>query len=164
MNRITAVTCVFSLALAAASAVSAEPAHSKGTAAVEYFPIPSTGATPLPFSEAVRVGDTLYISGQIGVTPGTLTLVPGGIGAEARQTLDNIKAIVERHGGSMGNLVKCTVFLADIKDWPAFNEVYKGYFQGHFPARSALAASGLAFNARTEVDCIAYLQHKGGAH
>jgi 2-iminobutanoate/2-iminopropanoate deaminase len=125
------------------------------THAQEFFPMPSTGGAPLPFSEAVKVGKTLYVSGQIGVTPGTLVLVPGGIGAESHQVMDNIKAILERHGSSLDQVVKCTVFMADIKEWPAFNEVYRGYFKEHFPARSALAASGLAFNARVEVECLA---------
>jgi 2-iminobutanoate/2-iminopropanoate deaminase len=131
----------------------------KAAAAVspEYYPLPSTGGAPLPFSESVKVGDTLFISGQIGNLPGTLTLAPGGIGPEARQALDNIKAIVERRGSSMAQVVKCTVFLADIKEWPAFNEVYREYFKTNPPARSALAASGLAFNARTEIECIAFV-------
>jgi 2-iminobutanoate/2-iminopropanoate deaminase len=124
----------------------------------DYFPMPSTGGAQqqqLPFSEAVKVGTTLYLAGQIGNLPGTTTLAPGGIIPEARRALDNIKAVVERHGASMNDIVKCTVFLADIKDWPAFNEVYRSYFSNHFPARSALAASGLAFDARVEVDCVA---------
>jgi 2-iminobutanoate/2-iminopropanoate deaminase len=123
----------------------------------DFFPMSSTGGTPLPFSEAVRFGKTLYVSGQIGNQPGTLTLAPGGIAAEARQALENIKSILERHDSSMDQVVKCTVFMADIKEWPAFNEVYRGFFKAHYPARSALAASGLAFNARTEVECISAL-------
>jgi reactive intermediate/imine deaminase len=123
----------------------------------EYYAMPSTGGAPLPFSESVKVGDTLFISGQIGNLPGSLTLAPGGIGPEARRALDNIKAIVEHRGSSMEQIVKCTVFLADIKEWPAFNEVYREYFKTNPPARSALAASGLAFNARTEIECIAFV-------
>jgi 2-iminobutanoate/2-iminopropanoate deaminase len=123
----------------------------------EYNPMPSTGGAPLPFSESVKVGDTLFISGQIGNLPGTLTLAPGGIGPEAQRALDNIKAIVERRGSSMEHVVKCTVFLADIKEWPAFNEVYREYFKTNPPARSALAVNGLAFNARTEIECIAFV-------
>jgi 2-iminobutanoate/2-iminopropanoate deaminase len=123
----------------------------------EFFPMPSIAGTPLPFSEAVRFGKTLYVSGQIGNLPGTLTLASGGIAAEARQALENIKSILERHDSSMDQVVKCTVFMADIKEWPAFNEVYREFFKAHYPARSALAASGLAFNARTEVECIAAL-------
>jgi reactive intermediate/imine deaminase len=119
---------------------------------------------PLPFSESVRVGETLYVSGQIGVVPGTLNLVPGGIGPETHRVMDNIKAVVEKHGSSMDRLVKCTVFLADIKEWPAFNEIYRDYFKANLPARSALAANGLAFNARVEVECIAFVPRKSAAH
>lgn len=108
----------------------------------------------LPFSEMVRYGDTLYLSGQIGIQPGTMKLVPGGTREEARQALENIKASMEAHGYSMSNLIKCTVMLVDIADWPAFNEVYKSFFSGEYPARSAFAASGLALGARVEVDCI----------
>jgi len=98
----------------------------------------------------------LILSGQIGNVPGKLELVPGGIGPEARQALDNIRAILQRHGASMDDVVKCTVFLADIREWPAFNDVYRGYFPRHFPARSALAASGLVLGARVELECAAY--------
>lgn len=125
-----------------------------------YFPMPSTGGAPLPFSEAVQLGDTLYVSGQVGNQPGTLTLAPGGIGAEAKQALENMKAILEKHGSSLDQVVKCTVFLADIKEWPAFNEIYRAYFKKNLPARSALAASGLAIGARVEVECIAFVPPK----
>lgn len=109
----------------------------------------------LPFSEAVRVGDTLYLSGQIGVVPGSLKLVEGGLEAEAKQTLKNIKTSLETHGYSMDDLVKCTVMLADIAEWPAFNEIYKSFFEKRYPARSAFGANGLALGARVEVECIA---------
>jgi reactive intermediate/imine deaminase len=111
--------------------------------------------TGLPFSEAVRHGDTVYLSGQIGVVPGTLQLVPGGIEAEARQTMDNVRTTLEAHGLSMADLVKCTVMLADMAEWGRFNEIYRGYFLGRYPARSAFGASGLALGARVEVECIA---------
>ena len=111
----------------------------------------------LPFSEAVRVGDVLYLSGQIGTAPGTFELVPGGIEAEAAQTLENVQAVLDRHGSSLGEVFKCTVFLADIEEWPAFNEVYRRYFSAPYPARSALAASGLALGARVEVECLAHV-------
>ena len=125
--------------------------------APKYFPMPPTGGAPLPFSEAVQLGDTLYVSGQLGNQPGTLTLTPGGIDAEARQALENMKAILEKHGSSLDHVVKCAVFLADIKEWPAFNAIYRSYFKKNLPARSALAASGLALGARVEVECIAYV-------
>ena len=109
----------------------------------------------LPFSEAVRVGDLLFLSGQIGNRPGTLDLAPGGIEAETRQTLQNIKATLERHGSSMDRVVKCTVFMADIIEWGQMNEIYVQYFPGSKPARSALGSSGLALGARVEIECIA---------
>jgi len=109
----------------------------------------------LPFSEAVRHGDTLYLSGQVGVVPGTLRLVPGGVRAEAQQALENIRTILAAHGRSPADLIKCTVMLADIADWPAFNEVWRAFLKKPFPARSALGTSGLALGARVEVDCIA---------
>lgn len=109
----------------------------------------------LPFSEAVRVGNTLYLSGQIGVRPGTTTLVPGGLVAEARQTLRNVQAVLEAHGHSLRDVAKCSVMLADMKDWEAFNAVYTDFFSPPYPARSALGANGLALGARVEVECIA---------
>src|SRR5690606_31462639 len=115
-----------------------------------------------PFSEAVRVGDVLYLSGQVGTVPGTGALIPGGIEPEARQTLDNIRAVLERHGSSLDRVVKCTVFLADIRDWPAFNEIYRGCFSYPCPARSALGACGLALGARVEVECIAHTSASDG--
>ena len=120
--------------------------------------IPNTGAMAnLPFSEAVRVGNMLYVSGSIGVKPGTLQLVEGGIVAETRQTLDNIKAVVERNGSSMDNVVKCIVMMADMSEWPRMNEVYVTYFPKNKPARSALGANGLALNARVEIECMAVI-------
>lgn len=122
---------------------------------VQYFPTPPVDGQSLPFSEAVRVGNTLYLAGQVGNSPGTLKLVPGGMRAEARQVMENIKAILERHGSSLDRVVKCTVFLTDMKEWAAFNELYREYFKSHLPARSALGANGLALGARVEVECIA---------
>ena len=128
---------------------------SRGASAPRFFPGPDSAARSLPFSEAVRVGDLLYLSGQIGVTPGSHTLVPGGLEPEATQALANIRAVLERHGSSLDRVVKCTVFLADIADWPAFNTIYRQTFHAPYPARSAFAASGLALGARVEIDCIA---------
>jgi reactive intermediate/imine deaminase len=108
-----------------------------------------------PFSKAVRVGHMLYLSGDLGIPPGTRELVEGGIGPETRQTLENIKATLEANGSSLAEVVKCTVFLADIAEWAAMNEVYKTYFPTNPPARSALGTSGLALGARTEIECIA---------
>lgn len=111
--------------------------------------------TTLPFSELVIVGDALYLSGQIGNIPGTLTLAEGGIAGQSKQVMDNISTSLEAHGYTMANLVKCTVMLADISEWGTFNEVYAGYFEaGRFPARAAFGANGLAVGASVEVDCI----------
>src|SRR4029079_16642672 len=112
---------------------------------------------PYPFSSAVRVGNLLFLSGQIGsrVENGAATLVPGGLEPEARQALDNIKAIVEKAGSSMDRVVKCSVMLADMAEWPKLNEIYATYFPGPKPARSAWGATGLALCARVEVECTA---------
>jgi len=112
----------------------------------------------LPFSDAVRVGNMLYLSGKIGNIPGTRDLAEGGIAGETRQALENIKGSLEKYGSSMGEVVKCTVFLADIAEWAAMNEVYKTYFAVDPPARSALGSSGLALNARVEIECFAALR------
>lgn len=109
----------------------------------------------LAFSEAVRVGNTVYLSGQIGVLPGQMKLAEGGIEGEARQTMENIKTTLEAHGLAMSDIVKCTVMMADISEWAAFNEVYKTYFEADYPARSAFGTNGLALGARVEVECIA---------
>lgn len=121
--------------------------------AAEYLNSEPSKRLNLPFSEAVRVGDLIVLSGQLGTLPGTTELAPGGIQAEARQALDNIKAILERNDSAMDKVVKCTVMMADIAEWPAFNEVYVTYFPGPKPARSAFAAAGLAFGAKVEVEC-----------
>ncbi|ALN55455.1 endoribonuclease L-PSP family protein [Lysobacter enzymogenes] len=129
----------------------------------EFLASPDPAAAALPFSEAVRSGELLFLSGQIGTVPGAdNALAKGGIGPEAEQTLSNIRAVLERHGASMRDVVKCTVFLADIGDWPAFNAVYRQHFSAPFPARSALAASGLAMGAKVEVECIAQAPRKAG--
>jgi 2-iminobutanoate/2-iminopropanoate deaminase len=118
----------------------------------EFFPMP--GSRPLPFSEAVRVGDMLYLSGQLG-TDSSGRLVPGGIAAETRQALANIADVLERHGSSLDQVVKCTVMLADITEWAAMNDVYVTFFRSHRPARSAFGTNGLALNARIELECMA---------
>lgn len=113
-----------------------------------------------PFSDAVRVGDWLILSGKIG-TDGARKLVPGGIQAETKQTMENLRSVLEAYGSSFDDVVKCTVMLADMKEWPAMNEVYRTYFKkGRYPARSALGASGLALGARVEIECWAVVKHR----
>ena len=120
---------------------------------VEHYPMRLD--MQLPFSEAVRVDHMLYLSGMIGNLPGTSQLAEGGIQGQTRQTMENIKAALEKHGSSLGEVIKCTVFLSDIADWPTMNEVYIQYFRNDPPARSALGANGLALNSKVEIECLA---------
>ena len=121
---------------------------------VAYLNMPGMEGLDLPFSSAVKVDNTLYLSGNLGNIPGTLDLAEGGIQGETRQTMENISAVLNQFGSSMDKVVKCTVFLADMAEWGAMNEVYKTYFTDP-PARSALGANGLALGARVEIECIA---------
>jgi reactive intermediate/imine deaminase len=109
----------------------------------------------LPFSSAVRVGDLLFLSGQVGNVPGTRELADTGIAGQTRQTLENIKAVLAAAGSSLDRAVKCTVFLVDMRDYGAMNVVYAEYFPVDPPARSTVAGSGLALGARVEIECIA---------
>jgi 2-iminobutanoate/2-iminopropanoate deaminase len=145
---------LLALALLAVTVPSAAADADRG-GSIEYLSSGKVLPGTLPFSEAVRVGNTLYLSGQIGIVPGTSKLVPGGLREEARQVMENIKASLEAHGYSLRNLVKCTVMLADIAEWSAFNEVYASFLAKPYPARSAFGASGLALGARVEVECTA---------
>ena len=122
---------------------------------IEYYT--SEQLKGLPFSAAVRVGRTLYLSGQIGID-GSGKLVTGGISAETRQTMENIRATLEQYGSSLDHVVKATVMLADMSEWSEMNKVYVTYFDKHLPARSALGANGLALDARVEIECVAVLK------
>ncbi len=124
---------------------------------VDYIRSEATKGAGLPFSDAVRVGDVLYLSGQMGVKPGTKTLVPGGVGPQARQAMDNIGATLAANGLGFDAIFKATVMLADMSDWPAFNDIYVGYFkEDRLPARSAFGASGLALSGRVEIEVWAW--------
>jgi len=146
MHRIRSVLAT--LTIAAATTTSC--AHSPSALEVEFIPSPIPGA---PFASAVRVGNLLFLSGQIG-TDSAGRLVAGGLQAEARQALNNIKGVLEKNGSSLDRVVKCTVFLADMKDYQDFNDIYVTYFRARKPARSAFGATGLARNARLEIECI----------
>ena len=110
-----------------------------------------------PFSEAVRVGNLLFLSGQLGYDAEAAELVEGGIQPETKKTLANISETLAKYGATMDDVVKCTVMLADIAEWPPMNEVYATFFPKNKPARSAFAGSGLALGARVEIECIAAL-------
>lgn len=119
----------------------------------------SINGRPLPFSEAVRAGDTLYLSGKLAI--GADGKPPAGIEAQTRMTMDSIAATLKKSGSNWGEVVKCTVMLEDMKDWPAMNAVYITYFKpGQMPARSAFGADGLALGALVEIECIAYSPRK----
>ena len=114
------------------------------------------GALPgLPFSSAVRVGNVLYLSGQIGNLPGTRQLADTGVAKQTQQTLENIKAVLTHAGSSMERVFKCTVYLVNIADFAKMNEVYATYFPKDPPARSTVAGSGLALGAKVEIECLA---------
>jgi 2-iminobutanoate/2-iminopropanoate deaminase len=116
------------------------------------------GHPALPFCEAVRVGDVLYLSGQIGSSPHDQKhVVPGGIEVETRQALENVREVLKRAGVGMDRVFKCLVMLADMKEWEAMNRAYLAAFGGHKPARSSFGTSGLALGARVEIECIAWL-------
>ncbi|HJO18208.1 MAG: RidA family protein [Vicinamibacterales bacterium] len=108
----------------------------------------------LPFSPYVRVDNMLYLSGQLGTMPGG-GLAEGGVQAETQQTLENIRNVLERAGSSMNNVVKCSVFMEDMNQWPTMNEVYVTFFPEHLPARSAFGSTGLALGAALEIECLA---------
>jgi len=141
--------------LLAALAVAANATAAAPKGKVEFLSSGKVLPSKLPFSEAVRVGDVVFLSGQVGIAPGTMKVVEGGIKEETRQALENIKTTLAAHGYAMDDLVKCTAMLADIGEWSTMNEVYKTFFTDHFPARSAFGTSGLALNARVEIECIA---------
>lgn len=128
---------------------------------MEFITSPAAKAAKLPFSQAVRVGDVLYLSGSLGNIPGTLQLVPGGMEAQARQTMDNIGAVLKQNGLSFADIFKCTVMLADMSKWEDFNKIYVTYFNpDRLPARSAFGTNGLALGAEVELECLAYAGRK----
>jgi len=140
MRRLLPLVCVLAAACASAK-----------TPRVEFLARPGS---PGPFSEAVRVDNLVFLSGVLG-TDSSGRLVPGGISAETRQALENVKAALARNGLTMDRVVKCTVMLADIREWAAMNAVYRTYFPDTKPARSAFGTSGLVLGGRLELECIA---------
>jgi 2-iminobutanoate/2-iminopropanoate deaminase len=141
-------------------AMTATPADSAPTRpAVEHYGTPMLNGQRLPFSRAVRVGDTLYLSGAIG--RGTDGKPPDGIEAQAKATMDDIGETLKLAGLTYRDIFHCTVFLSDMKNWAAFNTVYLTYFpDGPLPARSAVGVNGLALGALLEVVCQAYAGKK----
>ncbi len=110
------------------------------------------------YSQAVRVGNTVYISGQIPLDPATGTLLSGDIDAEIRRVFDNLRAIAEAAGGSLAQVVKLSVFLTDLAHFPRVNEIMAQYFASPYPARAALGVAALPRGARVEMECILSLE------
>lgn len=143
MRRL-ALTVAFGLALTACSSARRPPTF-----------LASAAEANRPLSPAVRSNGFLFLAGQLG-SDSTGKMAPGGIQPETRQAMIKIKAILERHGSSMDRVVKCTVFMMDMKEWGAMNEVYVTFFApGKRPTRSAVGVSGLAANGRVEIECMA---------
>ncbi len=151
MLRLAAAVLAPALTLAmTAPAVAQEAGARTGDAVVQV----ENGLEGLPFSPAIRAAGMIYLSGQIGNLPGTREL-PDGAAAQTRQTMENIRAVLEAAGASLYDIVKCTVFLDDMGDYAAMNEVYASYWDGPPPARSAFGADGLALGALLEIECLA---------
>lgn len=158
MTNLKSLVCTAAMILALSAAAESrqnkkDPPPPAQSASVEYASASNPSARNL--SDFVRVGNIIYLSGKLG-TDSTGKLAAGGIGPETKQTLENIKTALEKNGSSMDNVVKCTVMLADIKEWADMNTVYGTFFKKErLPARSAFGTSGLVLNARVEIECMA---------
>lgn len=156
MNRFS-LTAALMAALLTTACVSAGP-----NAAAEPEVIHNTGqpiaGQALPFSRAVRVGHTLYLSGELGIDPATNSLVAGGTGAETTQIFRNYERTLAEYGADLSDLVKCTVFLGDMSKYGEMNAAYAAALPDPKPARSTVGVNGLGFNAALEIECIAILK------
>lgn len=150
-------TIAFIAALCLTSCLNPENESKKATTAT-YIETEEFSKMDYPFCEAVRYGNILYLSGQIGDTGNSDTLVEGGITEQTHQTMLNIKRVLEQNGSSLDNVIKCTCMLADIKDWSDMSKEYVKFFPNHKPARSAMGTSGLALGALVEIECMAYVK------
>jgi 2-iminobutanoate/2-iminopropanoate deaminase len=157
---VCAAALLVAVAVTAAPAAELPPREGAGVRFLDSGRVLPEG---LPFSEAVEVGDLLLLSGQIGVEPGTMKPAEGGLAAQSRQALANIRTTLEAHGYTMRDVAKCTIMLEDIAQWAAFNEVWKEAFEAPYPARSAFGTSGLALGAAVEIECIAVRNARAGA-
>ena len=161
-NPLVSLGALAILFATASCVIEARPEAVEETPRKEVIQPPGVMRLPV-FSSGVRSGNLIFLSGAIGALPNVSppTLVEGGIVPEARQAMDNLGAVLDAADVGWEDVVKCTVFLADMADFAAFNEVYAGYFESDPPARSALATGGLAFDARVEVECIAAVPEGG---
>ena len=134
---------------------SAVACASAGSAPAREVIAPPGSSTLAPYSPGVRTGDLVFLSGQIGLRPATRELAAGGTAAETQQALENVRTVLTAAGLTPADVVKCTVFLADMRDYEAMNTVYAGFFPSAPPARSAVGVNGLPLGARVEIECIA---------
>jgi enamine deaminase RidA (YjgF/YER057c/UK114 family) len=143
---------------AAATAIASAAALTLAVpAAAQDGPVFTPPSSDAPIATAVQAGDILYLSGATGAAADGSGTVPGGIEAETRRIFEIIGERLAPHGLGYDSLFKCTVMLADMAEWPAFNEIYREYFEeGRYPARSAFGANGLARGARVELECWAW--------
>ncbi|KAI0081524.1 translation initiation inhibitor [Panus rudis PR-1116 ss-1] len=111
-----------------------------------------------PYTQAVKLGDLLFLSGSLGIDPAVGKMVPGGVEAQTEQALKNMKSILEAGGSELGKVVKTTVFLANMDDFVTVNKIYEQFFGNHKPARSAVQVARLPLNALFEIECIASLK------
>jgi len=148
MRRLLAFTLI-------ATSLSACAARSSPRAIGREVVAPPGASTVAPYSPAIRSGDFLFISGQVGLKPGTRELAAGGIAGETAQALENIRTILTAANLTPADIVRCNVFLADIRDYDAMNAVYGPFFKTAPPARSAFAVAGLPVGARVEIECTA---------
>lgn len=132
------------------------PLSACASAAADRVVIAPAGSSSLaPYSPAIRTGDLVFLSGQVGLRPGTRELAAGGVTAETEQTLENVRTVLAAAGLDPSDVVKCTVFLSDMRDYDAMNAVYGRFFPAAPPARSAVGVNGLPLGARVEIECIA---------
>ncbi len=152
-RRASAAVAVLILAVGSALGACGDSSSAADAAGPEY--LNADASSTAPYSDAVRVGGTLYLAGNLGLDAAG-KIVPGGIKAETTKTLENLKAVLEKNGSSLDRVVNCEVMLADIKERDAFNEVYSTYWEPlRFPARHAFGVTGLYLGARVEIACIA---------
>ena len=124
---------------------------------IQPISTPSAPAALGPYSQAIRAGQFLFVSGQVPIDPATGNLVTGTIADQARRALQNVGEILKAGGSSFSQVVRTTVYLADLADFPAMNEVYATFFTAPQPARSTIQAAKLPKDARVEIDVIAFL-------
>ncbi len=156
MNRIS-LSAALAAAILLSACVSVDVDEAALSADVAYNTGQPISGQTLPFSRAVRVGHTLYLSGELGIDPATNALVPGGTAAETTQIFRNYERTLAEYDAGLTDIVKCTVFLGDMADYGEMNAAYAAALPNPKPARSTVGVNGLGFGAALEIECIAVL-------